>query len=174
MNFAPPRFAATAPAAARKAASQVDPHEPALAPGDTMDQAVAAVARLADLLEAEFAALQVKDTEAIEQIQADKTARLQALAIWAADATPRTHADETRQSNPSRALPSGWSDFQVLIAQCHQAHWRNETLMSRQLEAIRETLNALYIHDARNGPVELYDRMGQLPKRQRAQRYSDA
>lgn len=131
---------------------------PVLLPGADMDLAMAAAERLAELLEAELAALQGRDIERLEQMQASKTTQLQALAAWAAGAvgTP------------------GWSEFQDRIAQCRQAHWRNETLMARQLDAIRGTLIALQAHDGAGGAVELYDRMGQMARRKGARGYSDA
>lgn len=142
----------------------------ALLPGDSTDAAMAAGARLADLLDAEFAALKVQDMNAMEQLQADKTAQLQALTAWAAQAAPSQNPADTETDT---ARLAGWPAFQDLMAQCRQAHWRNETLMSRQLDAIRGTLRALNAGES-SGSVELYDRMGQMGRRLGARGYSDA
>lgn len=141
---------------------------PALQPGDGVDAALAASDRLAAVLEAEFEALKGRDIEAMERLQPGKTAQLQALSDWAAHARP---ADAADAAGPD-PLP-GWSDFLDRIAQCRQAHWRNETLLVRQLDAIRGTLRALHAgEDAAS--VELYDRMGQVARRMSARGYSDA
>ena len=140
------------------------PAAPALQLGQAVDAALAATDRLQALLEAEFEALKARDIEAMEQMQADKTAQLQALSDWAAGAAPAEGATQA---------PPGWPEFLERIGQCRQAHWRNETLLMRQLDAISGTLRALHAgEDAAS--VELYDRMGQVARRMSARGYSQA
>ena len=136
---------------------------PTLLPGDSLEAALALGERLAATLEAEFEALKARDIEAMEQLQPGKTAQLQALSDWAAQAAPRE----------DQAAPPGWPEFVERMDQCRQTHWRNETLLMRQLDAIRGTLRALHAgEDAAS--VELYDRMGKVARRLGARGYSDA
>jgi len=149
------------------ALSAAAPAEPlaALLPNAPHDQAMAAVARLATWLEDEFSALKTQDIDHFEQLQPGKSAQLQALTAWAA-----ANAPVPDQNAP---LPAGWSDFQDQIRLCRDAHWRNETLMSRQLDAIRGTLQALHAPDPASS-VELYDRMGQMSRRMGARGFGNA
>jgi flagellar biosynthesis/type III secretory pathway chaperone len=131
-------------------------------------EALAAAAQLAVWLEAEFSALKTQDIDRFEQLQPGKTAQLQALTDWASANVP-----EKDEAGLAGTAPAGWNDFQDLIRQCRDAHWRNETLMSRQLDAIRGTLRALHSNDPAS-TVELYDRMGQMSRRMGARGFGDA
>jgi flagellar biosynthesis/type III secretory pathway chaperone len=131
--------------------------------------AMASAANLAVWLEAEFSALKAQDIDRFEQLQPGKTAQLQALTDWASTNAPDPDGVGVAGSVPA----ADWNDFQDLIRQCRDAHWRNETLMSRQLDAIRGTLRALHSSDPA-ATVDLYDRMGQMSRRMGARGFGDA
>jgi len=151
-------------APAGSAATAAEPPT-ALLPGAPHDQAMAAVASLATWLEEEFSALKKQDIDRFEQLQPGKTEQLQALTAWAAANAP--------EADPNTPLPAGWPDFQEQIRLCRDAHWRNETLMSRQLDAIRGTLQALHSPDPASS-VDLYDRMGQMSRRMGGRGFGNA
>ena len=147
--------------------SAAAPAEPpaALLAGDPHAQAMAAVARLRAWLEEEFNALKSQDLDRFEQLQPGKTEQLQALTAWAAASAPAADSEAP--------VPADWSDFQDQIRLCRDAHWRNETLMSRQLDAIRGTLQALHSPDPASS-VDLYDRMGQMSRRMGGRGFGNA
>ncbi len=112
------------------------------------------VARLAELLNLEFEALKTRDLTVFESLQEEKTPlleRLAALAGWATGQSP---------------VPEAWQQLQPTLQQCKQDHLRNIQLLQRQLQAVRGTLQALQGESA--PAVDLYDRMGQMARRQGA------
>jgi len=111
--------------------------------------------RLMELLEAEFDALKSQNLDQFEALQSEKIELLNQLAA---------QADPIRSASEHAAPDSPWQEFNLLIRQCSDAHRRNETLMSRQLAAIKGALQALIPLDASQS-VEVYDRMGQLSRR---------
>ena len=62
-----------------------------------------------------------------------------------------------------------WQQLQEPLLQCKQDHMRNIQLLQRQLQAVRGTLQALQGDSA--PAVDLYDRMGQIARRQGAWGY---
>ena len=114
-------------------------------------------ARLAEILSLEFDALKIRDLAAFEAIQDEKTLLLQGLASlaeWAAAQNP---------------MPVVWQQMQDGLQQCKQDHLRNIQLLQRQLQAVKGTLQAL---QGESSPaVDLYDRMGQIARRQGAWGY---
>lgn len=112
------------------------------------------VARLAEILNLEFDALKIRDLAAFEAIQDEKSGllqRLASLAEWAAAQNP---------------VPQVWQQMQPGLQQSKQDHLRNIQLLQRQLQAVRGTLQALQGESAPS--VDLYDRMGQIARRQGA------
>jgi flagellar biosynthesis/type III secretory pathway chaperone len=124
-------------------------------PGEAALQAASeGVARLAELLTQEFEALKTRDLTVFESLQEEKNAlleRLAALAGWATAQSP---------------VPEVWQQLQAPLQQCKQDHLRNIQLLQRQLQAVKGTLQALQGESAPS--VDLYDRMGQMAKRQGA------
>lgn len=112
------------------------------------------VARLTEMLSLEFEALKIRDLAAFEALQDEKTGLLQALASLAEWATAQ---------NP---LPQAWQQLQGSLQQSKQDHLRNIQLLQRQLQAVRGALQALQGESAPT--VDLYDRMGQIARRQGA------
>ena len=112
------------------------------------------VARLAEILNLEFDALKICDLVVFEALQDEKSGllqRLASLAEWAAAQNP---------------VPQVWQEMQPSLQQSKQDHLRNIQLLQRQLQAVRGTLQALQGESAPS--VDLYDRMGQIARRQGA------
>jgi flagellar biosynthesis/type III secretory pathway chaperone len=113
--------------------------------------------RLAEILSLEFEALKTRDLAAFEAMQAEKTLLLEALAEtaqWASSQSP---------------VPVLWQQMQDSLQQSKQDHLRNIQLLQRQLQAVKGALQALQGESAPT--VDLYNRMGQLAKRQGAWGY---
>lgn len=112
------------------------------------------VARLAEILGLEFEALKIRDLTVFESLQDEKNGLLQhlsSLAEWAAAQSP---------------VPEAWQQLQPSLQQSKQDHLRNIQLLQRQLQAVKGALQALQGESAPS--VDLYDRMGQMAKRQGA------
>lgn len=125
-----------------------------LRPDAALLAAPADAQRLAQILALEFDALKTRDLAAFEAVQEEKNLaleRLAALAVWASAQSP---------------APVVWQQLQEPLLQCKQDHMRNIQLLQRQLQAVRGTLQALQGDSA--PAVDLYDRMGQIARRQGA------
>ncbi len=129
------------------------------APSPATD-ALAQADRLRALLEQEFTALKAQALADFEALQTPKTALLERLS---------QNVGALRNANDDPA----WQPFRDAMAQCRDLHRRNEILISRQLDAIRGTLQALQGNPLR-GADEVYDRLGQLRAGRRARGYSMA
>ena len=115
-------------------------------------------ARLTDSLGLEFEALKTRDLAAFETIQEEKSLllqRLASLAEWAVSQDP---------------VPVLWQQAQDSLQQSKQDHLRNIQLLQRQLQAVKGTLQALQ-GESSAPSVDLYDRMGQIARRQGAWGY---
>jgi flagellar biosynthesis/type III secretory pathway chaperone len=114
--------------------------------------------RLTDILGLEFEALKTRDLAAFETIQEEKSLllqRLASLAEWAVSQDP---------------VPVLWQQAQDSLQQSKQDHLRNIQLLQRQLQAVKGTLQALQ-GESSAPSVDLYDRMGQIARRQGAWGY---
>jgi flagellar biosynthesis/type III secretory pathway chaperone len=133
-------------------------------PDGTLASAVVAAPqdaqRLAELLAQEFELLKTRDMTGFEALQLERTPileRLSWVAQWAAE-----------QSTP----PGFWQDLQPNLRQCKDDHLRNIQLLQRQLQAVKGALQALQGESA--ATVDLYDRLGQVSRRQSIAQYLDA
>lgn len=113
--------------------------------------------RLAEILGLEFESLKTRDLSAFESIQEEKNGVLQQLAALAERVAGQTPA------------PDAWLKLQESLQQSKQNHMRNIQLLQRQLQAVKGSLQALQGESAPN--VDLYDRMGQMARRQGAWGY---
>ena len=113
--------------------------------------------RLAEIMGLEFEALKTRDMTAFEAIQVEKAQLLQNLAALAERALAQT------------PVPNLWLQLQDSLQQSKQDHMRNSQLLQRQLQAVKGSLQALQGESAPS--VDLYDRMGQMAKRQGASGY---
>lgn len=116
--------------------------------------------RLAELLAKEFELLKTRDMTGFEALQLERTPileRLSCVAQWAAE-----------QSTP----PVFWLDLQPNLRQCKDDHLRNIQLLQRQLQAVKGALQAL--QGESTATVDLYNRLGQVSRRQSIAPYLDA
>jgi flagellar biosynthesis/type III secretory pathway chaperone len=113
--------------------------------------------RLAEILSLEFEALKTRDLAAFEAMQEEKTLLLESLAATAQWASSQ---------NPAPVL---WQQIQDSLQQSKQDHLRNIQLLQRQLQAVKGALQALQGESAPT--VDLYNRMGQIARRQGAWGY---
>lgn len=108
------------------------------------------VGQLHGLLESEFEQLKGGRTEDLDELQNRKLVLLEQLAQVA----PGQGATEVD-------LPSEWRPFAEKAKACRLLHQRNETLVSRKLDAVRGALAALQV-SAEGLIDETYDRKGKL------------
>jgi flagellar biosynthesis/type III secretory pathway chaperone len=113
-----------------------------------------AASRLGEILSLEFESLKTRDLAAFEAFQEEKTELLQGLASL---------AEWASSQNP---MPVLWQQMQESLQQSKQDHLRNIQLLQRQLQAVKGTLQALQGDSAPS--VDLYNRMGQIARRQGA------
>ena len=134
---------------------------PAEASGPDLQAARAQVEALDALLQEEFDALREQKFERLEQMQADKVALLQSL---------QATADQVA-ALPER--PPLWASITEALSASREAFRRNERLVTRQVEVVRNTLRALQAADP-GASVDLYDRLGQMHRRGGRRLYSEA
>ena len=118
---------------------------------------------LSSVLEEEFTVLESKDLEALESIQDHKVTVLQQLdTAWSnLNAHRETAADELQ--DPARQ-DSLWEEAIGLINSCKEAHIRNDLLLKKQLEVVRNVLSAI-TKKSDTGQGDLYDKMGRIGKK---------
>jgi flagellar biosynthesis/type III secretory pathway chaperone len=110
------------------------------------------VARLTALLQAEFEALKTRDLAAFDALQQERGEVLSRLA---------SVADAASAQSPA---PPWWQTLLPVLSQCKLDHLRNIQLLQRQLHAVKGALQALQGETAVS--VDLYDRLGQVSRRQ--------
>ena len=119
----------------------------------SLEQALALVKTLEDMLEQEFEHLKAQNLDAFEASQSSKNALLQQLAQLTGIQGPES-AD---------ALGPEWDGFKEHMAHCRDMHRRNEVLIVRKIDAIRGALQSLQIQDPTSS-VEIYDRLGKVSR----------
>lgn len=105
--------------------------------------------KLLEMLEQEFESLRRRDLAYFERLQPGKTELMEQLSALVA---------QVRGAAADAPLEP---QTEALLVQCRDAHRRNETLLRRQLEAVRGALQALSAGSPLQG-VEVYDRLGQI------------
>ena len=108
--------------------------------------------RLGALLQLEFETLRSRDLVAFEALQVERGEVLTRLAEV---------ADVVSAQDP---VPAWWDALLPGLAQCKQDHLRNIQLLQRQMQAVKGALQALQGEVAVS--VDLYDRLGQVSRRQ--------
>lgn len=106
--------------------------------------------RLLEMLEQEFESLRRRDLPYFERLQPGKAELMSQLSSTVEAAR---HGDGNAAGLDTQA--------EALLVRCRDAHRRNETLLRRQLEAVRGALQALSAGSPLQG-VEVYDRLGQM------------
>ena len=129
--------------------------------------ALARAKRLQALLENEFAALKAQQIDNFEQLQPGKTELLASIGQITGITPDTANTQQHPLSDPA------WDAFKDTMAQCRDAHRRNEILIARQLDAIRGTISALQGASGQ-ASVEVYDRLGKLSRVKMARGYNEA
>lgn len=102
------------------------------------------------LLDEEFLALESKQLEKVEDIQAKKLAYMQSLQEdW-------DSAKGEMQSDDSQLL----NELTLKLASCKEKHLRNSLILNKQIEITRNLLDAITQRSAQSASV--YDRLGKL------------
>lgn len=108
------------------------------------------IGQLHELLESEFEQLKSGAVSDLDSLQNRKMVLLEQLAQVSPGPLPA-----------ARDLPPDWQDYAEKARACRLLHQRNESLVSRQLEAVRGALAALQLGG--EGLIdETYDRSGRL------------
>lgn len=105
--------------------------------------------RLARLLETEFEALKARNLEGLEKLVEQREALLTQLLYL-------------KQTDPARWQSESFGPIRVALDECQGLHKRNELLLSRQLDAVRQALSTLR---KSSDDADLYDRLGKLARR---------
>ncbi len=134
---------------------------PAPAALPDLDAAQAQVESLGALLEQEFEALKSRAFDQLEALQAAKVGLLESLQATASQVAGLPEA------------PERWAAIIDALQATREAWRRNELLVTRQLEVVRNTLRSLQSADA-TASVDLYDRLGQMARRGGRRLYSEA
>ena len=117
---------------------------------DLISQIALSCDTLSELLDAEFQALQTKELERVDTIQAKKLAYMQSLQeTWDA-------AREAIGSDDSQLL----DELMLKLSSCKDKHLRNSLILNKQIEITRNLLDAITQKSTENASV--YDRLGKL------------
>ncbi len=112
--------------------------------------------RLTRLLETEFDALKARNLEGLENLAEQREALLTQLLYL-------------KETDPSRWQSESFAPVRAALDECQGLHKRNELLLSRQLDAVRQALSTLR---KSSDDADLYDRLGKLARR-RGHLFSD-
>lgn len=140
-----------------------DPVSVPASPALDADAARAQVAALDALLQEEFNVLRQQQFDRLEALQNDKVALLESLQATAAQVA----------ALPAAERPAWWSPLTEALAASRETFRRNEQLVSRQVEVVRNTLRSLQAADP-TASVDLYDRLGQMSRRGGRRLFSEA
>lgn len=114
-------------------------------------------------MEEEFAVLESKNLEALETLQDRKVTVLQQLdTAWAS--LNNRHQNDAEESKATESKDSLWEEAISLINRCKEAHIRNDLLLKKQLEVVRNVLSALTQKSDKNYG-DLYDKLGRMSKK---------
>ena len=117
------------------------------------DNAIRYASELHRLLELEFEALKSQELSEIESIQEKKIPLLEYL-----------NADSIKANVKEADGEADWDSFKSIISECKSAHRRNEILVNRRIESIKNALNTL-TGENRDDELEMYDKLGKLAQK---------
>ena len=117
------------------------------------DDAIRFANELHNLLELEFEALKLQKLSEIESIQEKKIPLLEYL-----------NADSIKANVQEADGEADWESFKSIISECKSAHRRNEILVNRRIESIKNALNTL-TGENRGDELEMYDKLGKLAQK---------
>ena len=107
--------------------------------------------------------LESKNLEALESIQDHKVTVLQELdAVWTN--LNAQHEAAAHESEEPAIKDTLWEEAIGLINSCKEAHIRNDLLLKKQLEVVRNVLSAI-TKKSDPGQGDLYDKMGRMGKK---------
>lgn len=120
------------------------------------------VQALAELLQEEFELLKAPgEAERLDLLQTRKLELLQSL---------QSLSDRVA-ALPDKPAP--WAAITDALSVCRETFRRNQALLVRQLDVVRQTLNALQSSDPA-ASVDLYDHLGHMSRRGGRRVYSEA
>jgi flagellar biosynthesis/type III secretory pathway chaperone len=114
---------------------------------------------LHQLLTMEFEALKSQDLDLFESLQPGKAELIDHLG----QSCPKP---EVLKSDPA------WQDLREELVKCRDLHRRNAIFIERKLDTIRGALYSLRSGDS-GSPVEVYDRLGQVARFNRARAFKE-
>ena len=117
------------------------------------DNAIRFANELQSLLELEFEALKSQNLSEIESIQEKKVPILEYLG-----------SDSVKSNVTKSRGDANWEAFKSIINECKNAHRRNEILVNRRIESIKNALNTL-TGENRDDELEMYDKLGKLAQK---------
>ena len=118
---------------------------------------------LSSILEEEFSVLESKNLEALETIQERKVLVLQNLDTSWANLNAQ-HQEDPDKSTAVDGADALWEEAFSLINHCKEAHIRNDLLLKKQLEVVRNVLSAVTQQSDKNYG-DLYDKLGRMGKK---------
>ncbi len=120
---------------------------------DSANDAIRFANELHKLLELEFEALKLQKLSEIESIQEKKIPILEYLS-----------ADSIRANVKEMTGEADWESFKSIMSECKSAHRRNEILVNRRIESIKNALNTL-TGENKEDELEMYDKLGKLAQK---------
>ena len=105
------------------------------------------------LLELEFEALKSQKLSEIESIQEKKVPILEYL-----------NGDSIKANVKDTSGATDWESFKSIISECKSAHRRNEILVNRRIESIKNALSTL-TGENKEDELEMYDKLGKLAQK---------
>ena len=117
------------------------------------DNAIRFANELHKLLELEFEALKLQKLSEIESIQEKKIPLLEYL-----------NSDSIKANVKEADGEADWDSFKSIISECKSAHRRNEILVNRRIESIKNALNTL-TGENKDDELEMYDKLGKLAQK---------
>ena len=117
------------------------------------DDAIRFANELHKLLELEFEALKLQKLSEIESIQEKKIPLLEYL-----------NSDSIKANVKEADGEADWDSFKSIISECKSAHRRNEILVNRRIESIKNALSTL-TGENRDDELEMYDKLGKLAQK---------
>ena len=117
------------------------------------ENAIRFASELQRLLELEFEALKSQKLSEIESIQEKKVPILEYL-----------NADSIKANLKEGGGEANWDSFKSIISECKSAHRRNEILVNRRIESIKNALSTL-TGENKEDELEMYDKLGKLAQK---------
>ncbi|RZP22219.1 MAG: hypothetical protein EVA26_03595 [Burkholderiaceae bacterium] len=74
------------------------------------------------------------------------------------------NADSIKANVKEADGETDWESFKSIISECKSAHRRNEILVNRRIESIKNALNTL-TGENRGDELEMYDKLGKLAQK---------